>query len=208
MGKKDARVDAYIAKSADFAQPILNELRDIVHEGCPDTEEAIKWSMPFFLYQKGILCYMAAFKQHCGFGFWNGRAVLGEAMVFSEGGREKEGMGNVGRITSLKDMPSRRVLIGYVKKAKQLKDDGVKPPTRSKPRGPVKEPPTPDYMTAALKKNKKALAAFAAFPPGRRKEYIEWLTEAKTDATRQKRLDTAIEWIAEGKSRNWKYEKC
>ncbi|MBT9329432.1 YdeI/OmpD-associated family protein [Paracidobacterium acidisoli] len=207
MGNKDARVDAYIAASAAFAQPVLNELRDIVHQGCPEVEETIKWSMPFFTC-KGILCYMAAFKEHCAFGFWKGRAVLGEAMQSSEAERQKDGMGHIGRLTSLEDLPPRRVLLGYVKKAVKLKEENETSPSTPKPRAPKKALPVPGYLAAALKKNQKASAAFEGFPPGRRREYIEWLTEAKTETTRQKRLDTAIEWIAEGKSRNWKYEKC
>jgi uncharacterized protein YdeI (YjbR/CyaY-like superfamily) len=201
MGSRDARVDAYIAQAADFAQPVLNELRDIVHEGCPDVEETMKWSMPFFLY-KGILCNMSAFKQHCAFGFWKGGRMLDAA------GHElsDEAMGQFGRITSLKDLPPRRVFLGYVKQAKQLRDEGVKPPP--KPRAAKPELPTPDYLTAALKANKKARATFESFSPSHRREYVEWLLEAKTDATRQKRLETAIEWLAEGKSRHWKYEKC
>jgi hypothetical protein len=144
MGSRDARVDAYIAQAADFAQPVLNELRDIVHEGCPDVEETMKWSMPFFLY-KGILCNMSAFKQHCAFGFWKGGRMLDAA------GHElsDEAMGQFGRITSLKDLPPRRVFLGYVKQAKQLRDEGVKPPP--KPRAAKPELPTPDYLTAALK---------------------------------------------------------
>jgi len=200
MGTKDKRVDAYIAKSADFAQPILHELRRIVHEGCPEAEEGIKWGSPSFMY-KGILCGMAAFKQHCAFGFWKGSLIVN--------GKENnvDAMGQFGRITSLKDLPPKRVLLGYVKKAKQLKDDGVKAP-RAKPQGAKKELTVPDYFTAMLKKNKKALATFEAFPYSKKKDYVEWLTEAKTDETRQRRLQTSVEWLAEGKSRNWKYERC
>ena len=206
MGKKDARVDAYIAKSATFAQPILNELRDIVHEGCPEVEEAIKWSMPFFLY-KGMLCHMAAFKQHCAFGFWNARRVLGDKVQAEEGTEaEHNAMGQFGRLTSLKDLPSRRVMVGHVKKAKQLHDEGK--PAPAKPRVAKKELPVPAVLAAALKKNKKAAAVFEKFPPSHRREYIEWITDAKTDATREKRLATTIEWLTEGKSRNWKYQNC
>ena len=201
MGTRDARVDAYIAKSAPFAQPILHELRDIVHEGCPDVEETIKWSMPFFLY-KGMLCNMSAFKQHCAFGFWKGGRMLeAEGMTPAS-----EAMGQFGRITSLNDLPSRRTLVGYVKKARKFNEDGIRPP--AKPRAAKPELSTPEYFTAALKKNKKAGATFESMSPSQRREYIEWLIDAKAEATRQRRLDTAIEWLAAGKSRNWKYEKC
>jgi uncharacterized protein YdeI (YjbR/CyaY-like superfamily) len=206
MGTRDSRVDVYIEKAADFAQPVLRTIREIVHEGCPETTETIKWGFPHFDY-KGMMCSMAAFKEHCAFGFWKGRLVLGEAKAAGDV-PEKESMGHFGRLTSLKDLPSKRVLIGYVKKAKELNDAGVKSPARSKPRVAKEELPVPDELAAALKKNRKALAAFEAFPPSHRREYIEWITEAKTDATRQRRLDTTIEWITEGKSRNWKYQRC
>ena len=201
MGTRDKRVDAYIAKSAEFAQPILRELREIVHEGCPEVEEAIKWRFPAFMY-KGILCGMAAFKQHCAFGFWKGSLIIpGEE-------NNVNAMGQFGRVTSMKDLPPRRVLLAYVKKAKQLNDEGIKSPARSKPRGEKKELAVPAYFTAALKKNKKALAVFDGFPYSKRKDYVEWLTEAKTDETRKRRLQTSVEWLARGKSRNWKYERC
>ncbi len=201
MGTRDKRVDAYIARSADFAQPILRELREVVHEGCPEVEETIKWSFPNFTY-KGILCGMAAFKQHCSFGFWKG------ALVVDGKANNADAMGQFGRITSMKDLPSKRVLLAYMKKAKQLNDDGVKVPARSKPRGEKKDLKVPDYFTAALKKNRKALANFEAFSYSKQKDYVEWLTEAKSDETRKRRLETSVEWIAEGKSRNWKYERC
>jgi uncharacterized protein YdeI (YjbR/CyaY-like superfamily) len=201
MGTRDARIDAYIAKAAPFAQPILHELREIVHEGCPEVEETIKWSMPFFLY-KGILCNMSAFKEHCAFGFWKGSRILdGEAQESAS-----EAMGQFGRLISLKDLPPRRTFVGYVRKARQLHDEGVK--AAAKPRAAKPPLSMPDDFTAGLKKNRKANAAFESFPPSHRREYIEWLIEAKTEATRQRRLETAVEWIAEGKSRNWKYEKC
>src|SRR5581483_5938584 len=201
MGKKDKHVDAYIAKSAEFAQPILRELREIVHEGCPEVEEALKWRFPAFMY-KGMLCGMAAFKQHCAFGFWKGSLIIrGEE-------NNANAMGQFGRITSMKDLPQRRVLLAYIRKAKQLNDEGVKSPTRSKPRGEKKELAVPAYFTTALKKNKKALANFDAFSYSKRKDYVEWLTEAKTDETRKRRLQTSVEWLAQGKSRNWKYERC
>jgi uncharacterized protein YdeI (YjbR/CyaY-like superfamily) len=201
MGSRDARIDAYIAHAEAFAQPILTTLREIVHEGCPDVEETIKWSMPFFLY-KGILCNMSGFKQHCAFGFWKaGRPLEAAGLEISE-----EAMGQFGRITSVKDLPTKRVLLGYVKKVKQLRDAGVKPPP--KPRVTKPELPTPDFFSAALKRNRQARNHFEGFSPSHRREYIEWLIDAKTEATRQRRLETAIEWLAEGKSRNWKYEKC
>jgi len=202
MGTRDKRIDAYIAKSASFAQPILCYLREAVHEGCPEIEETIKWSFPHFDY-KGMLCAMAAFKQHCSFGFWKGTLIF-------DGKTEKsdDAMGQFGRITSLKDLPAKSDLLGYVRKAKQLNDQGVKVPRKPAPRGVKRELDVPDYFTTALRKNKKALATFERFPYSHKKEYVQWVTEAKTDETRNRRLQTSVEWLAEGKSRNWKYERC
>jgi uncharacterized protein YdeI (YjbR/CyaY-like superfamily) len=201
MGKKDTRVDAYIAKSAEFARPILAHLRETVHAACPDVEETIKWSFPNFMY-KGMLCGMASFKEHCAFGFWKGSLVLGK-----EGAAAEKAMGHFGRITKLSDLPSRRVLAGYIKEAMKLNDAGVKAPARSKPKTP-KAVVVPDDLRSALTANKEAAATFDKFSPSHKREYIEWITEAKTEATRTRRLATAIEWMAEGKPRNWKYMNC
>ena len=201
MGKRDTRVDAYIAKSAGFAQPILNHLRELVHRGCPEVEETLKWSRPSFVH-KGLLCGMAAFKQHATFGFWKHALVVGKT-------GEKEGMGQFGRITSLKDLPAEKVLLGCIRKAVTLNEAGIKAsaPTRAKP-GENRELVVPDYFVAALKKNKTAQANFENFSYSHKKEYVEWLAGAKREDTRQKRLQTALTWIAEGKSQNWKYARC
>ena len=198
MPKTDKRVDAYIADAADFAKPILQHLRAVVHEGCPDCEETLKWGMPTFTYGGAIVCNLAAFKHHCSFGFWKGSLILDGA-----GTRVDETFGEKGRITGLSDLPGKSVLVGYVKKAAMLNAEGTRvPKKRGKPK-PV--PPTPGDLAAALAKNKKAKAAFDAFPPSHKREYIEWLAEAKADATRERRLAQAVQWIAEGKQRNWKY---
>lgn len=202
MGTRDKRIDAYIAKSAEFAQPILRDLRAIVHEGCPEAEEAMKWSFPHFMY-KGMLCSMAAFKEHCAFGFWKGTLVMDP-----KENKSVDAMGQFGRITSRKDLPPKRVLLGYIKKAVKLNDEGVKAPTRSKPKTDKKELQVPDYFLASLKKNKKALTVFEGFPTSKKKEYVDWVTEAKTEETRERRMATSVEWLAEGKARNWKYERC
>lgn len=205
---RDKRIDAYIATSAEFARPILTHLRALVHEGCPDVQECIKWGMPSFEY-KGLLCGMAAFKQHCSFGFWKHALVVGPAEA--DGGARagvpsaRDGMGEFGRITRVADLPARRVLIGFVRKAAKLNDDGVK--IARAPRAVRRELVVPPDLAAALRKRKPAASHFAEFSYSKRKDYIEWLTEARTDATRARRLATAIEWIAEGKSRNWKYER-
>jgi uncharacterized protein YdeI (YjbR/CyaY-like superfamily) len=204
MGKRDARVDAYIEKSADFAKPILNHLRKLVHEGCPEVEESWKWSFPHFMH-KGILCSMAAFKNHCAFGFWKGALVTGK----NDGAEDlgEEAMGQFGRISAISDLPSEKVLLGYIKEATRLNDEGIKKPTPAKPKT-KKELVIPSYFTAALKKNPKAQATFEKFSYSHKKEYVEWVTEAKREETRNQRLATALDWLEEGKSRHWKYANC
>lgn len=200
MPEFDVRVDQYIAKSADFAQPILTYLREIVHAACPAVEESIKWGTPFFEY-KGNLCFMAAFKKHCAFGFWKNSLLPNQDPEKAE-----TAMGRFGRLTTIKDLPSRKALVALVKEAAALNEQGVKAP--KKPKVDKSAPlPIPDYFLKALRKNKKALETFHAFSPSHKGEYIEWVTEAKTEATRNKRVETAVEWMAEGKNRNWKYVK-
>ena len=202
MGTKDSRVDAYIANAQPFAQPILKHIRPIVHAGCPGVQETMKWSHPHFDH-KGNFCAMAGFKQHCTFGFWKGALLRGKVKGVPAGG--DDAMGQFGRIGSLDDLPDEKTLTKIVQAAARLNDDYVAVPRRkAKPKPPLKVPP---YFTAALKKNKKAFAAFQAFPPRHRREYVEWITEAKTEETRARRMETALEWIAEGKGRNWKYER-
>ncbi len=201
MGTRDPRVDVYIAKSADFARPVLEHLRTLIHAACPDVVETLKWSMPFFDYH-GVLCHFAAFKQHCAFGFWK------SSLIVDESGHSLEAaMGQFGRLTRLADLPSDAVLTDYLRKAMRLNETGVKSPTRSKPREKIAEIGIPDDLSAALKRNRKAAAAFKTFSVSQRREYIEWLDEAKREDTRSRRLVTAVEWIAEGKPRNWKYQK-
>jgi len=200
MPSTDPRIDSYIEKQAVFARPILIHLRELIHKGCPQVTETIKWSMPSFEY-KGILCGFAAFKQHATFGFW--KQSLMETDAFP---KTKTAMGSFGRITSLKDLPSDKVMIGLIHQAMELNEKGIKVP--KKPAAAKKELVVPNELTAALSKNKKARAAFDAFSYSHKKEYVEWITEAKTEPTRNKRLATTVEWLAEGKSRNWKYENC
>ncbi len=203
MAKKDPRIDTYIVKSADFAKPILNHLRALVHKACPDAEETMKWSFPHFDYKGEMMCSMAAFKQHCSFGFW--KAALMKDPVLIANAKSEAAMGHLGRITSLKDVPADKIILGYIKEAMKLNDDNIKV---AKPKPASKsELIIPLYFTAALKKNKKALAVFEGFSYSNKKEYVLWVTEAKTEDTRNKRLTQAIEWMAEGKVRNWKYVK-
>ena len=169
----------------------------VVHAACPDVEETMKWSMPHFMHH-GMLAGMSAFKAHCAFGFWRGSLVTG-----GDGGIETQAMGQFGRITSLRDLPPKREIVGYVKKAMQLNEAGVKARPRKHP--PRPELPVPVELTAALRKHPKARATFEAFSPSHQREYVEWIAEAKTDETRKRRLASALEWMSEGKSRNWKY---
>jgi uncharacterized protein YdeI (YjbR/CyaY-like superfamily) len=199
MGTRDPRFDAYIAKSADFAKPILKHLRTVVHDACPDVVETMKWSSPAYEY-KGLLCGMAAFKQHCTFGFWK------HSLVVDNDAKAKEAMGSFGRITSVSELPSKAMLAKYVKKAMKLNDDGVKAPRDKRPPKPA--PKMHPELKAALARNKKANATFEAFSPSHKREYMEWVSEAKTDATRERRIEQAIEWLADGKPRNWKYMNC
>lgn len=192
MARKDSRIDAYIAKSAKFARPILKHLRALVHEGCPDVVETVKWSLPHFDYE-GVLCGMAAFKEHCSFGFWN-RALK----IPSKGGA----MGQFGCIKSLSDLPADRVIVGYVREAARLNAAGEKVGPIRRERKPLMVPPE---LSAALKKNAAARARFESFSPSQKRDYNEWIGEAKHEETRRKRTETAIGWIAEGKPRNWKY---
>jgi uncharacterized protein YdeI (YjbR/CyaY-like superfamily) len=207
MGKRDPRIDAYIAAAAPFARPILTHVRAVVHETCPEVEEAMKWSFPNFLY-KGMFCSMAAFKAHCAFGFWKGELVFAGKSHGAE-----SSMGQFGRLTAISDLPSKKVLAGYIKAAMKLNDAGVKPPwlekrnakKAAKTARPAKAAATPADFAKALQRNAKARAAFEKFPPSHRREYVVWITGAKREETRLRRIGTAVAWIAEGKSQNWKY---
>jgi uncharacterized protein YdeI (YjbR/CyaY-like superfamily) len=196
---RDKRIDAYIADAAPFARPILNHLRTVVHAGCPEVEETMKWSFPHFQY-KGLLCSMAAFKQHCAFGFWKG------SLLKLDTTKARDAMGQFGRITSRDDLPDDTTLVALVRQAAALNEDGVKAPKRKKSASPPTQPPAD--LLAALKRNRKALTTFETFSPSHRREYIEWITEAKMEKTRQHRIETAVEWMAEGKGRNWKYSRA
>jgi uncharacterized protein YdeI (YjbR/CyaY-like superfamily) len=199
MGKKDPRVDTYIRQSAPFARPILKHLRKIVHRGCPGVQETIKWHFPHFDYN-GILCGMAAFKEHCAFGFWKRQLIFG-----SDGAEGKELVNWSRRIKSIDDLPDEEALIGYVRRAAELNKLGTRLP-RTERRGvqPVK---VPDYFSAALRKNSKARKTFEGLSPSGKREYIDWLIDAKRDETRQRRLTTTVEWLSEGKPHNWRYMK-
>ena len=203
MATKEKKIDAYIAKAADFAKPILNHIRELVHKTCPDTEEKIKWGMPFFDYKGEMLCHMAAFKQHAVMSFWKASLMKDPALM--ENAKSEVSMGHLGRLTSMKDLPADKKIIAWIKEAMALNDKGIKLPSKPKTTE-KKELVVPDYFTKALSKNKKALQTFEAFAYSHKKEYVEWITGAKTEETRNKRIASAIEMISEGKSRNWKYK--
>lgn len=199
MRTKDPRIDAYIDKSADFAKPILIHIREVVHAACPDVEETLKWNMPAFMY-RGILCGMAAFKEHAAFNLW-------KAPLIVDSGNDREAMGQFGRLTKVADLPSKKVLTGYLRKGMALNDAGVKTPKVRKPGLPRKTVPVelPHDLAAGLKKNARARRTFEGFSPTNMREYIEWIVEAKRDETRQRRVAQAVEMLADGKTRNWKY---
>ena len=195
---KDPRVDAYIENAADFARPILGHLRAVVHAACPDVEETIKWGFPHFMH-KGVLVSMAAFKEHCTFSFWKG------SLVFEEDA-EREAMGQFGRLSSVHDLPSEDTLAVYLTKAVALNDAGIARAAAARA-GTPRPLVVPAYFTAALGSDARASAAFDGFSLSQKRDYVEWVTEARTVATRERRLRTAIEWMAEGKRRNWKSRK-
>jgi uncharacterized protein YdeI (YjbR/CyaY-like superfamily) len=199
MSNRDPRVDEYIRGAAPFARPVLRHIRGVVHEAAPGIGETLKWGMPHF-QQDGIVCGMAAFKAHCAFWFWRGREIAGEA---APGNRE--GMGRqFGRITSVSDLPSRSRLRSLVRKAVRLNASW---PRARAPRRESRAAALPRAFSAALARNPTAKKAFLAMSPGRRREYAEWIAEAKLEATRERRIKTAVEWISAGKPRNWKYVK-
>lgn len=219
MSQTDPRIDAYIARAAPFAQPILEHLRAVVHAACPQVEETIKWGMPSFVYGGKILCGMGAFKQHATFGFWQGASVVGASPE-----RSREAMGQFGRLTKVGDLPGKRELSKLLKQAMALidargKKTAGKPATNktpasrtatsdmpaSKTRAPKPPVVIPDDLAAAFKKNAKARATYAAFPVSQQREYVEWIESAKREQTRSGRVAQAVEWMAEGKIRNWKY---
>lgn len=196
---KSPAVDAYIERSADFAKPILSHLRALVHEVCPDVEEAIKWSFPNFLHH-GVMCSMAAFKAHATFGFWKAKILLKNTKLKVS----EKAMGQFGTLTKLSDLPSDKILRDLIREAMRLNEEGVSVP-KKKPLT-AKALSVPDYLKKGLLKNKKAAAYFEGLSPSQKREYIEWLEEAKSQATRTKRLETTLLWLSENKNRNWKYE--
>jgi uncharacterized protein YdeI (YjbR/CyaY-like superfamily) len=205
MSTIDPRIDTYIVKSAGFAIPILDYLRELVHAACPDVNETMKWSMPFFEYKNYNLCNMASFKQHCAFGFWLG-PLLTDPDHLLVSGTEKNSMGQLGRITTIEDLPPAEKLMGLIQEAMGLIDKGVRPQKEPASKE-IKELIIPEYLTEAVNASPRASETFGRFSYSQKKEYVEWVTDAKSEATRNKRMEQAIEWMEEGKQRNWKYQK-
>lgn len=198
MGTRDPKVDAYIEKAKPFAQPILEHLRELMHKGCPDVEESIKWSMPFFAYKGTNLANMAGFKEHCNFGFWD--KSMAEEL-------RNGGDGPLRRIASVNELPPDRKMLAWIRETASHVDRGeYQSPMAGRSKRAKPEAKVPADLAAALKKNKTASSVFAAFSPSCRREYVDWITEAKREETRAKRIATAVAWIAEGRQRNWKYQ--
>ena len=200
MGKRDRRVDAYIAKSQEFAKPILTYLRDVIHEGCPDVVETMKWSSPTFEHY-GIMVGFQAFRQHCVLGFWKSPLLALNGKPLSK--ELVSGAGQFGKLTSVRDLPSRSKLVKLVRDAAKLNESGVSVPRR--PRSVPTPVKVPADLSKALHTNARAKTTFESFSLSHKREYVEWIAEAKTPETRRRRLDTTIGWLSEGKSRNWKY---
>lgn len=201
MGTKNKAVDAYIAKSADFAKPIMKHLRELIHKACPEVEEKIKWGMPSFEY-KGPMVGFAAFKQHATLGFWKAAIMKDKKILLNQ--ETRSAMGHLGRITSMEDLPGDKTLIRWVREAAELNEKGIKVP-KTKPKHEKKELDAPAFMMKEINRDKKVKETFNSFSPSHKREYIEWITEAKTEETREKRMSKMMEWLGEGKPRNWKY---
>jgi len=204
MAKKIKEIDSYIAKAQPFAQPVMKHFRELVHKTCPDVEEKMKWSFPHFDYKGQMMCSMASFKQHCVIGFWKAQLIDGKLV---DNAKSEVAMGHMGRLTSLKDLPPDKQLVTWIRKAMKLNDEGIvisKPKPSEKDK---KEFTVPRELTVAINKNKKAKATWDKASYSFRKEYVMWVDETKTEATRNKRIETTVEWVSEGKARNWKYER-
>jgi uncharacterized protein YdeI (YjbR/CyaY-like superfamily) len=201
MSLPDPRIDSYINKAAPFAQPIMRHIRRLVHVACPEVEETIKWGFPHFDY-KGVMVSMAAFKSHCTLNFWKAGLIPAIAPV----SEEDSAMGQFGRITKIDDLPDDETLLGYLREAKRLNDENIKLPSAPKSTS-SKELVIPEILQKALDENPLAADTWDKFSYSNRKEYVQWINDAKTEATRNNRLATSIEWLSEGKTRMWKYAK-
>ncbi len=198
MAKRNPKVDSYINKAQPFAKPILKKWRSVIHKACPKVIEEIKWGAPFYLYQDRVLCATMGFKKHCALVFWKAALITKQ-----NGAKAKADLKHLRRISLLEELPADRDLMAYLRLAMHFNEPTTQLPPREKRSAPVK---IPSELAQALQANPKAKAVFEAFTPSKRKDYIFWIAAAKTDATRESRLEAAIDWISQGKSRNWKYE--
>lgn len=195
MGEKSPEVTAYIAKSAPFAKPIFERLRRLFHAACPAIEEKLKWGCPSFEY-KGMVGGFAGFKEHAAFGFWRQDVLPDPEGLFKSRGA----FGS--KLTGVSELPSDEIILQYIRRAVEMNEKGAPARFKAKPKPPLK---VPSYFLAAVRRNPKALATYQAFPPSQKREYVEWVVDAKQEETRTKRLETAVAWMAQGKVRNWKY---
>ena len=196
---RDPRIDSYIAKAQPFARPILEKVRERVHAAAPEAEETIKWGAPGFTLGGKILLMMAGFKAHAALNFWRGQELRGSEA-------RRDAMGQFGKLKTIADLPPDAELDALIRQAAELAKTAPAP--RKAKHGPKPPPPMHSEFASALAKAPTAKATFEAFPPSCRREYLEWIAEAKRDETRSKRISTAVEWLSEGKKRNWKYESC
>jgi len=196
---REPRIDAYIAKAQPFAQTILNHIRKRVHAAVPEAEEVMKWSAPAFVLDGKILIVMAAFKAHAALNFWRGQEI-------GDGSAKAGAMGQFGKLQSISDLPDDDELDALIREAAAL--SRTAPAPRKTKHEPKAAPELHPDFALALAVAPKAKATLDGFPPSARRDYFEWISEAKQDATRQKRIANAIEWLNEGKRRHWKYENC
>lgn len=203
MAQLNSKVDEYIAKSEGFAKPILEYLRQIIHETCPDAAEDIKWGTPHYSYKGDHLCMIAGFKNHYSFSLYKAEFMKDKEIAESVKAGKK--FGYMDKLKSVSELPSKEVLVSFLKEAMTINENGIKKekPISDKPK--VIE--TPDYLTEALNANKQAKEVWESKSDSYRKDYLVWIIDAKTDATRQKRIEQSLEWIAEGKGRFWQYAK-
>lgn len=194
------KITEYIDNAQPFAQPILWHFRDLIHKVCPKVEEKLKWGVPFFDY-KGSMCFMAGFKNHCNIGFWKG-AIMQDALLFTE--NNTKALGGLNKIKAITDLPNDDTLMAYIAEAMILNENGVKVTPAFKK---IAVPEMPKEFTEALQNEPIVLGIFEGFTPSQRKEYILWIASAKTEATKSKRILQAIDWIADGKIKDWKYVK-
>lgn len=203
MSKFNPQFDEYITKSADFAKPIMEYLRQIIHETCPEVEEIIKWGNPHFDYKGDMMCILAGYKHHCSFSLYKAELMSDKKIIESVKAGQK--MGYMDKIKSLSDLPAKETLVAYIKEAMVLNENGVKKEKTVSEKPKVIE--VPDYFNEVLIANPLVKEIFESKSASFRKDYLVWIIDAKTEATRQKRIEQSLEWIAEGKGRFWQYEK-